>query len=536
LKTYKPGLFPGTYIDTVVAVSGGYNLLLLVKVEVLATAPSWVTNTFDASKYKYSMNAILQFSTDDSDDSISSDVRDVIGVFRGKELVGKGAIQYIPGLRKYLAFVTIYSDSADSDSLNFRIWDATPGVHYLAKETTIFKNNTLLGQSQSPYILHTNGVYQTLRFNKGWNWFSLYVNTNTSAPDDLFLDLSKDSMTVIKNRDNYAQYHTTGWSNEITTLDEGLGYMIHVPQNDTIEVYGTIADNGSIQVAGNGDWSWVGSGDALGSTIASKMKDLKQSDGDIIKSQTEFAVYDASSTSWIGSLNYLEPGDGYKIKTNIPGAIKTKKLFKTLPPWEMDYNGFEYNMNVTAELVKNNKRIDDNHCLIGAFVDGKCHGVGQPKYSDVLGRFIIYLTAFGDTSNIGKSIELKLYDTDLGQEVSAMHAPISFATDGILGTIGDPLEVDLGNVNIEEQQLNTNQMSCFPNPFDESFTVAINANGMNSNIWLTDLTGRKVQQIYTGVLPVSGRLTIQTEDLASGLYFCVAVVDGVKMTQKIVKE
>lgn len=133
-------------------------------------------------------------------------------------------------------------------------------------------------------------------------------------------------------------------------------------------------------------------------------------------------------------------------------------------------------------------------------------------------------------------MELKLYDTDLGQEVSVMHASISFATDGILGTIGDPLEVDLGNVSIEEQQLNTNQMSCFPNPFDESFTVAINANGTSSNIWLTDLTGRKVQHIYTGVLPTSGRFTIQTEELASGLYFCVAVVDGVKMTQKIVKE
>ncbi len=158
-------------------------------------------------------------------------------------------------------------------------------------------------------------------------------------------------------------------------------------------------------------------------------------------------------------------------------------------------------------------------------------GIGK-----ILNRFIIYLTAFGDTLNIGKSIELKLYDTNLGQEVGVMHAPISFATDGILRTIDDPLGVGLGNVSIKEQQLNTNQMSCFPNPFDESLTVAINANGMNSNIWLTDLTGRKVQHIYTGVLPTSGRFTIQTEELASGLYFCVAVVDGVKMTQKIVKE
>ncbi len=117
-----------------------------------------------------------------------------------------------------------------------------------------------------------------------------------------------------------------------------------------------------------------------------------------------------------------------------------------------------------------------------------------------------------------------------------MHAPISFATDGILGTIDNPLEVDLGNVSVEEQSFNTNQMSCFPNPFDELFTVTINANGANSNIWLTDLTGRKVQQIYTGVLPASSKFTIQTEDLASGLYFCVALIDGVKMTQKIVKE
>lgn len=247
-------------------------------------------------------------------------------------------------------------------------------------------------------------------------------------------------------------------------------------------------------------------------------------------------MYDGTSQNWLGSLNYLEPGDGYKIKTTVPGSIKTKKMFKTLPPWDLNFNGYEYNMNVTAELVKNDKRIDDSHYLIGAFVDGKCHGVGQPKYSDVLGRFIVYLTAFGDTSNIGKTIELKLYDTDLGKEVGATHTSINFTTDGILGTINNPLEIDLGNVGVEETIVTKNQMVCYPNPFDDSFTITMRTYGNESSIWLTDLTGRIVQHVYHGVSPDKGNITVTTEDLASGLYFCVAIVDGVKMTQKVVKE
>ncbi|MFT5723267.1 MAG: hypothetical protein ACI9JN_000376 [Bacteroidia bacterium] len=532
----KPGLFPGTYSDTVVANSGSYKLLLLVQVEVLATAPKWVTTMLDASQFKYNMNAILQFSTSSNDNPLSTDVQDVIGVFNGNKLVGKASIEYVPALRRHLAFVTIYSHSVDSDSLLFRIWDAKPGIQYLAKETTLFKNNALLGQTQSPYILHPNGVFQTLHLESGWNWFSLFVNTSSSTPDQLFSDLTKDSLTVIKNRDVYSQYDVTGWSNEITDLTEGLGYMINVPQNDTIELYGTLVEDGTIQVDGNDDWTWIGTGDILGSSIGDKTKDLKQTQGDIIKSQQAFAVYDETTKSWLGSLNYLEPGDGYKIKTTIPGSLKTKKMFKTLPPWNLDYNGLEYNMNVTAELVKNSKRIFDSHYLIGAFVDGKCQGVGQPKYSETLGRFIVYLTAFGDTSIVGKALELKLYDTDLGVEVSAAHTAIQFTTDGITGTIQTPLEIDLGNVGVNETLLPADQMICYPNPFEHSFNILLSAQNEVTTIYLTDLTGRIVKHIYQGTSTIPGVLTISTENLVSGLYFCVADFDGKRVSQKVIKE
>ena len=57
------------------------------------------------------------------------------------------------------------------------MWDAQPGVQYLAKERLLFVADGSIGQVLSPYILHPEGVLQTKAFKAGWNWFSLNVRS-----------------------------------------------------------------------------------------------------------------------------------------------------------------------------------------------------------------------------------------------------------------------------------------------------------------------------------------------------------------------
>ena len=63
----------------------------------------------------------------------------------------------------------------------------------------------------------------------------------------------------------------------------------------------------------------------------------KVRNGDIIKSQDEFAVYD-SETGWQGNLHYMKPGQGYMLKHN---ADK-----------EGDVVTFVYPYRTTADIVE----------------------------------------------------------------------------------------------------------------------------------------------------------------------------------------
>ena len=173
--TVASGINPGIYSDTVIALSGSYKISLFVRLEVLTPEPRWVKQAIEASKFEHSMNIIAQFSVNATDIPLSMDIRDEIGVFINDSLRGKGKIKYDPQLRKYFAYITIYSNSENNDSMSFRMWDAYPGVQYRAVETRVFRKDALLGQFSSPFILHPKGIYQTISMKKGWNWFSLFV-------------------------------------------------------------------------------------------------------------------------------------------------------------------------------------------------------------------------------------------------------------------------------------------------------------------------------------------------------------------------
>ncbi|PCJ67602.1 MAG: hypothetical protein COA58_00255 [Bacteroidetes bacterium] len=530
-------LNPGLYYDTIVATSGAYQLNLYVKVEVLTKAPRWVSNGFDPSPFANSMNTIVQFSTTDLDAPLSTDIRDVIGVFINDSLRGKGYIQYVPQLRKYMAFVSIYNSTINQDTMEFRIWDANPGVHYLALEKKVFKENSLLGQIQSPFVLHPNGIFQTLNLAKNWNWFSLYVQNPNPSVDNLLEKLTKDSMTVVKTRDAYSIYGNS-WSGELDSLEPGVGYMIHVSEPDTVEIYGQIPGKIETSVDGNNSWTWIGNADLIGSSLKTKLKDLSAESGDIIKSQTDFSVYDDAASDWLGTLGYVEPGGGYKIQTKVPGTLVSANKFKTLPQWNFIYLDQEFNTSITCELINGGNSISESHYLIGAFINDKCIGIAQPIYNKDLDKFIMYLTAFGNDVAQGENIAFKLYDTDLDEEVFITYDPLTFTGDKITGTLNEAFEIELPTLGIQNLLKQGIRMSCYPNPFNTSFNIQITLNQQaSSEVSLIDVYGRTVKHIQTGKLQAgSNELSVSTQDLSKGIYYCIATINGQLIQQMIIKQ
>ncbi|MFM9945389.1 MAG: fibronectin type III domain-containing protein [Bacteroidia bacterium] len=539
--TITSGLNPGIYVDTIMAMAGAYKLKLYVKVEILSAQPRWVKQVLDPSKFEHSMNFIAQFSLTQLDNPLSSDLRDEIGVFIKDSLRGKGKIVYVPQLRKHMAFITVYSHSESLDSMTFRIWDAGPGIQYRAKEEKVFRKNTVLGQTSSPFILHPKGIYQTINMQKGWNWFGLYVKNNNQTPAGIFGKAAKDSMTIVKTRDDYKQYSSGGWYGNLDTVRAGIGYMVNVPKADTVEIYGTAYGNVITPIEGNMNWSWIGNSDLFGSVIKSKLRNLNSETNDIIKSQNEFAVFDKGINSWIGTLGYLEPGSGYKISVKTPGDIvpgETRKLYKTLPSWNLDFNGMEYNMNITAELLKGSQRVFDSHYLIGAFINGKCQGVAQPVYSDDLKRYIVFLTAFADSADLGKPVTLKLYDTDLGAEIPQTSASLTFVTDGIKGTIPEPFDMVINTSGVDRILKAQTSMLCYPNPFGSQIHLDLTLPKKdNVEIYITDAVGQKIETLHNGILTPGNHTWLwDGAKIPQGIYFCITRINGEVLRTTIMKK
>jgi hypothetical protein len=530
-------LNPGVYYDTVIATSGTYELQLYVNVEVLAEAPRWVSQNFDPSMYTHSMNTIIQFSTTQVDAPLSTDTRDIVGVYINDSLRGKGYIQYVPQVQKYMAFVSIYNSTASQDTMQFRIWDASPGIQYLALEKKVFKGNSLLGQIQSPYVLHPNGIFQTLNLTKNWNWFSLYVDNSNSSVSNLLSDLEKDSITVVKTRDAYAIYGSD-WSGELDSLETGIGYMINVSKDDTIEIYGQIPGRTETKVDGNNKWTWAGNSDLTGSSLKTKLANLNAENGDIIKSQIDFSVFDSVASDWVGTLGYLAPGDGYKIRMKVPGTIVSNVKFKKSPDWNLDYSDLEYNTSITCELKNGGNSISQSHYLLGAFIDDTCIGISQPLYNKNIDKFIMYLSAFGDNASQGKDIVFKLYDTDLGREIMVSYDPLKFQGDQITGTMNETYEIRLPTLGVQALLHQGIRMSCYPNPFNTSFNIQLTLDEQAStDVWLIDVFGRKVKNIHSGSLARgTNELNVSSENLAKGIYYCVANINGQLVQKMVIKQ
>jgi hypothetical protein len=74
------------------------------------------------------------------DGVFDQDTKDKLGVFYNEELRGVGQLTFDPNYQEYFVYLTIYSNTASGEILNFNIWDASEDIILVAtldgEETT----------------------------------------------------------------------------------------------------------------------------------------------------------------------------------------------------------------------------------------------------------------------------------------------------------------------------------------------------------------------------------------------------------------
>ena len=517
--TVSNALNPGEYKDTVVAVANGKRVYLFVNLAVVKPHPNWNVNP---SSYQYSMNITTNYSLTQLNAPLSTDTRDTIAVFKGEECRGYAGISYDPYSNKYVAFISAYSNSSVGDTFTFRMWDAIPGTEYQARERLAFVNDGNIGQPLAPYILHPEGVFQTVTMTPGWNWFSLNVKAADMSPKNVLSHLHPSNGSVVKTLNNYAQYldPTQGWKGTLATFNNSTSYMIQLSSADTLRLLGQpVKDTTTLSIASG--WNWVGFPRQDIADANTYLHNVNASAGDVLKSESQFTQYNGGN--WSGSLHNMYPGEGYKLKTaNAFNFVIAPD--RSLPSWSADINRYQQNQNVTADLQFNSVSTTQSHYLVGAFANGVCVGTAQPEFITSLNLYRVFMTIHGDTANATQPITFKVYDTDNDVEYIPTYIPISVVPDTVVAKVENPyiinVETNTG-INALTYTDGFSLLQNVPNPFSKTTSIEYTIpTAQQVTLTLYDESGRLIKELVNGNQAAgSHKVSFEQENLQSGIYF-----------------
>ena len=532
--TISNSLDLGVYEDTVVATINGQQQFLFLHVEVNALAPNW---TVDPSAFQYSMSVTSQFSISELNAPLSADTRDMIAAFVGDECRGVAHITFVPNLNVYSAFMTVYGNQPFGEELEFRFWDAYPGTEYQAIEELAFIADQAVGQPLAPYILHSGGVYQSIAFDAGWNWFSLNVTAPDMSVSSILSSLNVSDSDVVKTQFAYSQFITaSGWEGPLGSFDNAHSYQIFLAQPSTLRILGQpLPDEYTVPITSG--WNWIGYPRLGINPIAPMLDSYAATQGDLIKSETEFATFDSGANDWFGSLAAMKPGRGYKLHSENPGGVDYRSTATDTEECEQ-FELFESNMTITAKLTNNGSDIFDSHFIVKATLNDSCRAWAQPEFIPELNAYRLFFTVSGYASNSGQNINFAVENLDNGSAFIPEYTPVTFSADNVTGNLADAFVLNINTVGIEETLNSQGNWlgQNMPNPFDGQ-TVIPYSLGASTMVHLEvfDMVGNRVMSLANGT-QAAGSYTIRFDSskLAGGMYMYVLSTDQGRITKRMV--
>ncbi|NJK83048.1 MAG: hypothetical protein HC912_03750, partial [Saprospiraceae bacterium] len=301
----------------------GFNERLTLDLKVKATPPTWTVNT---TQFQHTMSYVGQLVIENI---VSTDTEDQLAVFVNNQLRGVANVVLDAVSSKYLVFLDVYSNEVAGEELEFRIWDASEGKVRVPVNPTdqMFVLHEFTGTRTNPQIFSaSNSVEQAYSLNSGWNWISFPLSSS------VLMDVNEtlDGLTPVENdRILSQQYFDTytsagGWVGSLSSTGNGFNrkelYKVYLTNPGTFTYNGTFDAPSNDPITIGAGWNWIGFISQKNMEINTALATLSPSNGDVIKGQRTFAVYE-SGLGWGGSLTYLEPTQGYMLRMANTGTL-----------------------------------------------------------------------------------------------------------------------------------------------------------------------------------------------------------------------
>lgn len=433
----------GTYSQTVYLVGGdAIEVPLTLNLTVTGDEPEWMV---DKSDYENTMNMIAQLSILGTP---SADTADKLAVFVGDECRGVGRPVYSKRYDSYYVLLDIYGNAADEGTnLSFRAYDASTGMVYTQLECSngdvAFTKDQIAGTYADPVLLNALDYQeQTTSLTKGWKWMALYVQPDDMSMQTVLAPINAE-VTMAKSQTGFMESTGSEWYGNEIMMNNSEMYKINLSAPATLKVLGRVADPSSRLITVKQGWNWIAYNATSAMSLDEAFAGMQPEDGDVVKAQSCFAVYDGYE--WAGTLSLLEPGQGYMLYSvatadrtfAYPSAGQIDKTVKArarrLPPAgyfePVDYHKYPDNMSLIARVTFDGNELPGAE--IGIYAGDECR---SHAYTNDAG--LAYVTIPG---NAKTTLTFKLLYKG---KVYTSTTTLDYESDGIVGSTFNPFVIN----------------------------------------------------------------------------------------------
>ena len=440
-----------------------------------------------------------------------------VGAFCGTECRGTGRAMYLSTNQRYYLMLMVYGEA--NDVINFKLYDHEQNMELEADEQTYLTFQAgSYGTIDDPFVLNfvtstppTPETYtQQITLSEGWDWWSTPIELNDIDGLSILQDLLGNSVSMIKNQSSFSSYNNGNWTGGLTSISNEKMLMINANESFSFEWTGASANPSNHPITIVPGWNWIGFIATSSCTLAEGLADYTTSNGDLLKSQSNFATY--SNGAWTGSVQTLVPGQGYMLLSNNSASTTfhypegTRTVGASQEP-DLHFNSnchqFAHTASIMASLSADEFKLTED-LEVAAFVNGQCRGTTKLQYVASVDQYVAFLSVSGED---GETVEFKVYAD--GEEY-AMAESLGFVTDQVVGSPAKPMLLHLGS---------RSELTFYPNPAQVGETIRFEmpSNASRCQVEIFDLLGStlRVESSTNGTIPglgTSGVYTIKVTD------------------------
>jgi hypothetical protein len=422
---------------------------LAMELTVEGEEPFWAV---DQKMKRYSMNVVAQVFVGNT---LVTDSRDQVAAFDAKgRCMGVSNVKYDTNTGRSMVYLTVYDSTTVANQLSFNLWHYTTGkvMQLTASQLIKFEDQSIVGSVANPIQMHADDLYQQrIYLEEGWNWVSFNVYNAALRQVSTVLNMFpwKEGDIVTEDSEDLTLVYKNGrWMSNTdkliskVSLSQEFCYRVKVQEYQEIDIWGTCfrnPDQRTIHLKKG--WNSIGYTPMVNLPVATALTEYfdEATPGDVIKNQHEFAMFTsdgAGGGEWLGSLEYLKPGQGYMLYRQKDENCSFRYPYYEPGSTFIDMGSsraarFATTMNVVAEAI--GVDLEEGDRLV-AYAGGEEVGLAELK---VANSQLFYLSIEGDQqAPLSFAIERD------GEIIAMTDEAMTYEADAIMGTPSEPTQIN----------------------------------------------------------------------------------------------